>query len=308
MKSKFTMVPGATLGLALALCFSSLTQAQEATPDAVAAAPASHMPPTNWNDTFLGFRYGTDFRYPGVPDPVAQRIGYLTTTGGFKYGSYVFNVDYLISNSANPQAGPAGSTGGAQEIYSVGRVTFSAGKILGHPVAFGFVRDVGLTTGYEFGTKNDAYAESSRMLVLGPSLEFAVPRGFWNLTAGVRTESNHNGISNVDVHFDPALHIESSWMFPFNAASVPLVLRGFVSVTGAKGKDGFGLQTTTEFLTRVALLVDLGSYIGQPHAIYAGIGYEYWHNMYGTPASSTARFAPGSTQTSTPMLMAEVHF
>ncbi|WP_434114201.1 hypothetical protein [Paraburkholderia caffeinilytica] len=256
----------------------------------------------SWNDTYIGYRYGSDFHYPGVADKVAQNIGYLTTTGGFRFGSYAFNVDYLVSNSANPEAGGP-SSGGAQEVYSVGRVELSAGKILGRPVGIGFIRDVGLTAGYEFGTKNDAYGERARMLVLGPTIEFALPRGFWNLTAGLRTESNHNGITGVDVHFNTAWHIESSWLFPFRVGPLPLMLRGFASMTGPKGKDGFGVQTTTEFLTRVSLLADLGSFAGHPRAVYAGVGYEYWHHMYGTPTSETV-----GTITSLPMLMAEIHF
>jgi hypothetical protein len=41
-------------------------------------------PPVSWNDTYIGYRYGQDFHYPGVPGKVIQNIGYLTTTGGFK--------------------------------------------------------------------------------------------------------------------------------------------------------------------------------------------------------------------------------
>jgi nucleoside-specific outer membrane channel protein Tsx len=258
--------------------------------------------PVTWNDTYIGYRYGQDFHYPGVPGKVIQNIGYLTTTGGFKYGSYAFNVDYLVSNAANPEAGGP-SNGGAQEVYSVGRVELSAGKILGRSLQFGIVRDFGLTAGYEFGTKNDAYAERARMFVFGPTIEFTMPRGFWNLTAGLRTESNHNGITERDVHFDTAWHIESSWLFPFRVGPVPLLLRGFASMTGPKGRDGFNVQTHTEFLTRLSLLADLGSFAGHPRTVYAGVGYEYWHNMYGTPSNAAV-----STITSTPMLMAEIHF
>ena len=259
-------------------------------------------PPVSWNDTYVGYRYGSDFHYPGVPDKVVQNIGYLSTIGGFKYGSYAFNVDYLVSNSANPEAGGP-SNGGAQEIYSIGRVELSAGKILGHYMGYGFIRDFGITGGYEFGTKNDAYGERARMLVFGPTIEFAVPRGFWNITAGVRTESNHNGITGVDVHFNPAWHVESSWLVPFQAGPVPLVFKGFASVTGPKGRDGFGVPTTTEFLARASLLADLGSFAGHPRVVYAGVGYEYWYHMYGSPTNETV-----GTITSAPMFVAEVHF
>jgi hypothetical protein len=259
-------------------------------------------PPVSWNDTYIGYRYGSNFHYPGVPDKVAQNIGYLATTGGFKFGSYAFNVDYIISNSANPEAGGP-SSGGAQELYSIGRVTLSAGKILGRPVGIGIIRDVGLTGGFEVGTKNDAYAQRARMLVFGPTIEFALPRGFLNLTAGLRTESNHNGIVGVDVRYNTAWHVESSWLFPFRAGPVPLMFRGFASVTGPKGKDGFGVETTTEFLTRVSLLADLGSFAGHPRTIYAGVGYEYWYHMYGSPTRETV-----STITSAPMVIAEIHF
>ncbi|WP_347558766.1 hypothetical protein [Robbsia sp. KACC 23696] len=268
-------------------------------------ASSEGAPPVTWNDTYLGFRYGTDFHYPGVPDKVAQRIGTLATTGGFRFGSYSFNVDYLVSNAANPEAGTSheSATGGAQEVYSVGRVEWSASKVLGRPMQFGFIRDIGFTTGYEFGTKNDAYAEAARMLVFGPTIEFAVPRGFWNVTAGVRTEHNHNGLTNTDVSFHAAWHLESAWMVPFRLGPVPLVFKGFASVTGPKGKDGFNVNTTTEFLTRVSVLADLGSFAGHPRVLYAGVGYEYWHNMYGTPSSETV-----NTNTSAPMVMAEIHF
>lgn len=205
-----------------------VTLSQASTLTAPLSPPAQVSAPTSWNDTYIGYRVGTNFYYPGVrtatgaPAKVTQNIGFLTTTGGFRYGSYAFNVDYLVSNMANPEAGPTNQygyptpgSGGAQEVYSVGRVSLSASRIFNRQFSYGFIRDVGLTLGYEFGTKNDAYAERARMFVAGPTIEFAIPRGFWNMTLGVRTESNHDGITNVDVHFNPAVHFE------FVALSVP---------------------------------------------------------------------------------------
>lgn len=300
---------------------TTLAQASNVTspgaPVPLSSSPGEFIAPPSWNDTYVGYRVGDNFYYPGVrtasgaPAKITQNIGFLTTTGGFRYGSYAFNVDYLVSSMANPEAGPTNQygyptpgSGGAQELYSVGRVELSASKIFGRSFAYGPIRDFGLTGGYEFGTKNDAYAERARMLVFGPTIEFSVPHGFWNITVGVRTESNHDGITNVDVHFNPALHVESSWLYPFRLGPVPLVFKGFASLTGPKGKDGFGVNTTTELLTRVSLLADVGSFVDHPRTLYAGVGYEYWHNMYGTKSSEQ----PGTTQTSCPMLVVEAHF
>jgi len=277
---------------ALAAGFSGATRAQE--------VPSPHAPAANWNDTSLGFRYSSDFHFPGSPEKVTQKIGQLTTRGGFKYGTYAFNVDYLVSDKNNPESDGAG---GAQEVYSVGRIEWSASKILGQRVGAGFIRDIGLTTGYEFSSKNDAFESRARMLVLGPALEFAVPHGFWNAMVGVRTETNHNGIVYANVKYKSAWHAESAWLIPFAAGPVPLQFEGFATVTGPKGIDGFHVQTRTEVLTRMSLLVDVGALAGTPRTFYLGPGYEYWKNMFGTPSSEAS-----GTRRSAPVLVGQVHF
>jgi hypothetical protein len=299
MKNIFKKARSARLAMILAVCFSPLSQAQEVS-GSEATQPGTSAPPAIWNDTYVGARYSDDFYFPGSANKVTQKIGFANSTGGFKYGSYMFNVDYLVSDGNNPVAN---GTTGAQEVYSVGHVEWSAGKILGHPVGFGIIRDFGLTTGYEFSSKDDAYGSRARMLMVGPTVEFAVPRGFWNLTAGARTESNHNGIVRADVDFSTAWHVESAWMIPFNVGPVPTVFKGFTSITGPKGKDGFHVQTKTEVLTRMSLLFDVGAIAGHPHTFYMGPGYEYWHNMFGTPSSEAA-----GTKRSAPTLVAEIHF
>ncbi|MES2258764.1 MAG: hypothetical protein V4724_09600 [Pseudomonadota bacterium] len=292
MKHIINRARGAGLGISLAACFSPLAHAQE--------APAPHAQPGNWNDTYIGARYSNDLYFPGSPKKVTQEIGTLTTTGGFKYGNYVFLVDYLVSDGNNPVAG---GTTGAQEIFSRGRVDFSAGKILGHPVGFGVIRDVGLATGFEFAVKNDAMAARTRKLVLGPTVSFAVPRGHWNATLGWRTENNHNGITRTDVHYKTAAFLESAWAIPVDLGPAAALFKGFASITEPKGLDGFHTQTKTEVLTRMSLLFDAGALTGNPRTVLLGVGYEYWHNMFGTPASAKA-----GTRRSAPMLVGEIHF
>ena len=320
-----------TLAASLALCFGGVAHAQ----DAAAPADNTHLPPaqeqhgappTNWNDTFVGYRYSNNFHFPGSAAKVAQNIGSLTTTGGFGLGSYFFNVDYLQSDRNNPEASANGVNGvgthGADETYSVGHVEWSGSKILHQHLGFGFIRDLGVTTGYEWGTKDDQFEQRAKMWMLGLTAEFAVP-GYWNLTVGARNEQNYNGITGVDLHYKTAWHVDSAWMIPISGAPVPLVFKGFVAVTGPKGQDGFDVstgvpeKTTTETLLRTSLLMDVGSLIGHPKALYIGPGYEYWNHMFGAP-SQTGSFNPTTFQTtpvanvgikrSAAVFVAEAHF
>ena len=311
MKTKSNITARTTLAASLAVCFGGTAFAQ----DAAAPADNTHLPPaqeqhgappTNWNDTFVGYRYSSDFHFPGSSAKVAQNIGSLTTTGGFGLGNYFFNVDYLQSDRNNPEASAQGINGvgthGADETYSVGHVEWSGSKILHQHLGFGFIRDLGVTTGYEWGTKDDQFEQRAKMWMLGLTAEFAVP-GYWNLTVGARNEQNYNGITGVDLHYKTAWHVDSAWMIPINGAPVPLVFKGFVAVTGPKGEDGFDVstgvpeKTTTETLLRTSLLVDVGSLIGHPKALYIGPGYEYWNHMFGAP-SQTGAFNPTTFQTS----------
>ena len=319
----------AKLSLIPLACLATLAHAQ----NAPAAAPApdnmaraqdnTHLSPaqenhgampTNWNDTFLGYRYSNNFHFPGSAAKVAQNIGSLTSTGGFSLGSYYFNADYLVSDHNNPEAN---GTHGAQETYSVGHVEWSGSKILHQHLGFGFIRDFGVTTGYEWGTKDDAFEQRAKMWMVGLTAEFAVP-GYWNLTVGARNEQNYNGITAVDLHYNTAWHVDSAWMTPINAGPVPLVFKGFLAVTGPKGQDGFGTEkTVTETLLRTSLLLDAGSLLGHPRAFYVGPGFEYWNHMFGAP-SQTGSYNPTTHITtevpnvgikrSAAVFVAEAHF
>ena len=331
MKTKSDITARTTLAASLALCFGGVAHAQ----DAAAPVDNTHLPPaqeqhgappTNWNDTFVGYRYSNNLHFPGSAAKVAQNIGSLTTTGGFGLGSYYFNVDYLQSDRNNPEASANGVNGvgthGADETYSVGHVEWSGSKILHQHLGFGFIRNLGVTTGYEWGTKDDQFEQRAKMWMLGLTAEFAVP-GYWNLTVGARNEQNYNGITGVDLHYKTAWHVDSAWMIPISGAPVPLVFKGFVALTGPKGQDGFDVstgvpeKTTTETLLRTSLLVDVGSLIGHPKALYIGPGYEYWNHMFGAP-SQTGSFNSTTFQTtpvanvgikrSAAVFVAEAHF
>ena len=76
---------------------------------------------------------------------------------------------------------------------------------------------------------------------------------------------------------------------------------------GAKGKDGFGVETKPETLANLFLMADLSPLFGTKKKVYAGPGFEYWNNKFGGQNSDAP--APGTNRRVTaPMLQVQVHF
>src|SRR5579872_2547942 len=176
----------------LAPLFSLLTLAGLISTNAVAA---------DWSDTSMGISYGTDYREPGVNGDIAKTVLNLTHASGYKYGSNFFNVDVLKSNSKDPAAG-VGNTDGAVEVYAVYRHQLSMSAVSGQKLAYGPIRDFSLTTGFDLGTKNTAFASRPLKIVIGPTLNFAVENGFFDLGLFAYHETNNNGIVGKSVNFD----------------------------------------------------------------------------------------------------------
>jgi hypothetical protein len=254
----------------------------------------------DWSDAFLGYRTGTTYREPDNKKDITKDIYSFTYVSGYKYGTNFFTADMLQSDKNDPAAGGGG---GAQETYVVYRTTFSFSSVASKPVAFGFVRDVGLTAGFNWSAKDDLFSSRVWEQVIGPKLSFAVP-GFWDLALVYRQEENHNffatsassnggstygqgfcsGTCNPDVHFASTYELETAWGIPF-AVGIPTVFKGFLNYTGAKGKDGTGNQTQPETLLETAWMFDIGAPMGRAGAWYIGPGYQYWNNKFGNDSS-----------------------
>ncbi|QNM94809.1 hypothetical protein [Chitinimonas koreensis] len=265
----------------------------------------------DWSDTWLGYRYGTGYYMPGGKGAdMAEKKTRLNTVSlshasGYKYGSNFFNVDFLMSDSNDPSGGTGSD--GAQEIYAVYRHTLSLSKVSGDKIAFGPVRDVGITAGFNMGSKNNQIGARPRVLVLGPTLSFDVP-GFFDVGLYASRETNHNGIlclppncSGNKVSFDTAYMLSAAWGIPLGPGS----FKGFLTQTGKKGKDGFAAETGTETLLEAAYMLDLGALgVGPKGTWHAGVGYQYWKNKYGVVSDA---FTTSKT-TRTPQLQLEAHF
>ena len=181
------------------------------------AALASPAAAAQWQDNAIGYRWGATFREPGVVDSdgkakdVAKSILSFTHVDGWKLGGNFLNIDYLISNDADPSVGGAQ---GAAELYAVYRTDLSLNKVTGtETFKFGPVRDLSLEAGVDLNTKNTAFASRKIMPVLGAVVAFEVP-GFLNVGLLGAKEFNQNGIVHKQVTFDPTLIVSTSWGIP----------------------------------------------------------------------------------------------
>jgi nucleoside-specific outer membrane channel protein Tsx len=258
-----------------------------------------------FSNTFIGYRYGSRFREPNDPNDIAKSIVQLSHASTYRYGSNYLNLDYFKSDSNDPASGPGSS--GAVEAYLTVRSQLQFGKVTGTPAAFGIVRDVALTAGFDLNTKDTTVGPRKQVIVAGPTVKFAVP-GFLDMGLWYYREHNHCGAApclvpeaHSQVTFDPTYLLNVTWAIPFEVGSVPLKFQGFVNFVGPKGKDYTNRDTAKETLLRTSLMVDVGQvFASHKNVVYVGVGYEYWHNKYGNP--------PGlGTRVSAPQLQLEWH-
>ena len=255
----------------------------------------------DWSDTYLGYRYGTQFAEPYNPTDISKNIFSLTHASGYKYGTNFLNVDVLLSDSKDPAK--AGTSGGAQEIYVVYRHTLDIGKITGKPMAFGPVRGVGVTGGFDVNTKNDAgYGSKKRMLVLGPTLMMDVP-GFLNLSVLLLKESNEPYFINDRYTYKLHPMLSAAWGIPLPVSAVPTSFEGYANFIAAKGNDEVGQGTSPETNIDMQVMFDVGALSGMgKNTFRLGVEYQYWKNKFGNSASIAG------TKASTPMIRLEYHF
>jgi nucleoside-specific outer membrane channel protein Tsx len=258
------------------------------------------------SDTFIGYRYGTRFREPNNPNDIAKNIVQFAHASTYRYGSNYLNIDYFKSDSKDPASGT--DSGGAAELYLTYRHQLQYGKVTGTPLAFGVIRDVALTAGFDLNTKDTTMGPRKQVIVVGPTIKFDVP-GFLDVGVWYYQERNHCGIppclepgAHSQITFDPTYIVNATWGIPFEVGSVPFKFQGFVNFVGPKGKDYTNQDTAKETLVRTSLMVDAGQVLAShKNVVYVGVGYEYWHNKYGN--------RPGvGTQESAPQLQVEWHF
>jgi nucleoside-specific outer membrane channel protein Tsx len=271
------------------------------------AAVAVGAQAADWSDTSLAFTTGTKYAEPFGSTNITKNIYSFKSVSGDKYGQNFFNADLLQSNSENPGTNTSG--GGAQEVYAVYRRLFDLKKITGNTYAFGPVKNVGVTAGFDFNTKNDAYGSKKRMLVAGPTFMMDVKQGFFDVSLLMLSESNdpngsRNSFSSGRYHYKNHADLSFAWGVPTGITN--LSFEGWADIIASKGKDEGGYDTATETHFNGALMYDVSSTVGaSKNTFKLGAGYEYWKNKFGNPYS--AANDPGAFA-KTPFVKAEYHF
>jgi hypothetical protein len=265
-----------------------------------AAAGGAHA--QIFQDNSLEYRYGTQFKEPGVAGgaDITKSIVTYVHVDADKWGGDFFALDILFSSPPDISAGV--NSIGAQELYAIYRRDFSYNKITGHKGGWGPITDFGLQVGGDANAKNDPFGAEKRLLVGGIYVAWAVPKGFFNTAFEACHEWNQNPFAvpgGTPRDFNTTFCFESAWGFPFEIHGVTVKYNGFFNVVAPKG---FG--TVTEVLTRSELVVDVGSLIGhRKNFIEAGVAYEYWLNKFGNDNSTTV-----GALARTPMFVGRVHF
>ncbi|MBC7686063.1 MAG: outer envelope protein, partial [Bdellovibrionales bacterium] len=243
---------------------------------ALLAASSCAVHAADWSDTSLSYRYGTQFAEPFNPQAITKNIVNFSSASGYKYGKNFLSVDLLMSSEVDPSS--AGAATGAHEAYALYRHTLDLGKISGSNFAFGLVRAVGATFGFDFNSKTDAgYNSKKRMLVAGPTLMFDVP-GFLDASVLLLSESNapYNTFSRSGTpryQYKNHAMLTAAWGIPFSVG-IPLSFEGYANYIGSKGNDEFGGATKPETNIDMQIMYDVSSAVGAGKNTFK-IGVEY---------------------------------
>jgi hypothetical protein len=305
------MTRNLVVAAALGLLIANAVAAQGTTParagETSVGAASSFKPPV-FADSTIMYVIGPAYRNPfitSLSQPAGADILHhnieFKHVDAWKYGHNAIEIIIKKSNEVEPGAG--GGTG-ALELYSIFRSGAGINRIARRPViALGPLRDVDVQVGMNLETKSSDYAPQERTIYFGPNLQFRFGAGFVNVGLQLRKEWNHNGNLGVNESYDVNFNVEPVWHLPFRLGPAHFALDGYADYNTAKGKDGAGHGTRPEFIARPLLKVDVSPLVGlKSRVLEIGVGFEYWHNMFGKDAAAV----PGAKQF-TPVFSISAH-
>ena len=187
--------------------------------------------PQQHSSDVLTYWYGPTYHTPFVVNPatgkaedIARNSIEYTHAGAIGILSSFADVTMNQSDMAEPAAN--GGTG-ATELYAILRPGVSLNALTGLAIfRKGALRDITFEVGANLESKNSSYAPGERTLYIGPRLDFALPRGFFNVGLHARKEWNHEGVLGRSEDYDPDFNVEPTWMIPFALGKMHLAYSG----------------------------------------------------------------------------------
>lgn len=242
---------------------------------AVAAACIALAPAfaADWSDTEISLLHGNQFRDNGNPSQApefSKTIITLQHASGYAYGRNFFFVDMAKSDSDDNNL---------SDVYGEYYHTLSLTKVSGKDWSKNFLKDIGLTAGINYGSKNGAFGANPKILLLGPTFDLNLPGfAFFNVDVlayhDTGTFSGFGG-GRLCGSVDTTYQITPAWKLPFALGNAKFSFEGFVDVIGSHG------TCSNQVLTQPQLRWDVGNHLGKPDTVFLGFEYQYWRNKFG---------------------------
>ena len=223
-----------------------------------------------WSDTQIDFLHGDSFNDNGLfgGPKFVKNIITLQHASGYSIGRNFFFVDMLKSDSKDGNYG---------EIYGEYYHTLSLTKIRGADWSKNSLKDIGLTTGINYGAKNNPFFGSNpRVYLIGPTFDLNVPgAAFFNIDVLVYidqgTFSGTNGGGDLCGSHKTTYQITPAWKFPISIGSQKFTFEGFMDLIGSHG------DCKSQVLTQPQFRWD----VGKPGGWSVGFEWQYWNHMFG---------------------------
>lgn len=241
-----------------------------------------------WQNNSLTYLYGQDFKI----DPEIQQTVTFEHASGWSFGDLFLFVDVIKYNTDATNGAGDGHT-----FYGEFSPRFSLGKISGADLSFGPIKDVLISTTYEFGEDDvDAY-------LIGPAVDLDIPGfDYFQLNTYLRTPDGDRAGSNV-------WQITPVWSYTIGVGESDIVIDGFMDWVVDNDSNRRGdYHANLHFNPQIKY--DLGKALkwGEKQ-LYVGIEYDYWKNKYGIKDGGyvSDNFV-GPTDQNTASLLVKAHF
>lgn len=224
----------------------------------------------DWSDNEVSLLAGNRFHDNGNDIDIGKTTLTLQHASGYKFGRNFFFADLVKSDGADNRHG---------EVYAEYYHTLSLTRVTGRDWSKNTLKDIGLTTGINYGAKNSAFGPNPKVLLAGPSFDFNVPGfAFFNVDLlayhDMGTFSGFGG-GKLCGKSATAYQLTPAWLMPFSVGGAKFAFTGFVDLIGKHG------SCAQQILAQPQLRWDVGHHMGKSDSVYLGVEWQYWHNKFG---------------------------